>query len=123
MLDVPPPLQAPNVVVLASVVQYVPDLWVAVARLLGWLAPGGELHVLDSPLYRPEEIAAARERTRRYYAQLGVPQMAEAYHHHAWSALDGFDVDVAYRPDSVRRRLERRLGRVRSPFPWIRIRP
>jgi len=124
MLTAPSPLDGATVVVLASVIQYAADLPALLRRLLGWLAPEGELHVLDSPLYRPGELAGARERTRRYYAQLGVPEMAEAYHQHTWSALDGFAAEVRYRPDAWLRRLERRvLGRVRSPFPWIRIRP
>lgn len=117
------PLEGANIVVLASLIQYVPDLHGLIDRMLGWLAPEGELHVLDSPLYSPAEVAGARERSRRHYERLGVPEMADLYDHHAWSELDGFDFDLLYRPDAVRPRLERRLlRRPRSPFPWIRVR-
>ncbi len=118
------PIDRPTVVIAASVIQYVEDLPALLGRLLGWLGPQGELHVLDSPLYRTDEVAdAARARTRRHYEQLGVPEMVELYHHHAWSELAGFDVDVLYRPDALRTRIERRvLRRPRSPFPWLRIR-
>ena len=124
MLTAPAPLDAPDAVILASVIQYVADLRGLLERLLRWLAPGGEVHLLDSPLYRPDEVAAARERTKRYYAELGVPQMADAYHHHAWAALDGFKAEVPYRPGAVLPRLERCvMGHARSPFPWVRIQP
>jgi len=120
----PPPPERPDVIVLASMIQYVADLPGLIGRLLGWLAPGGELEILDSRLYRAAALPAARDRTRRHYAALGVPEMANAYHHHEWRELDGFDATVAYRPDQLGRRLERRLfGIPRSPFPWIRIRP
>ena len=120
---VPPPGDRPDVIILASVIQYVEDLPSLLLRLAGWLRPGGEIHILDSPVYRPGEVVAARERSRRYYAALGVPEMAEVYHAHDWTALEGFRVDILYRPDSARAVLERRaLGRRRSPFPWLRIR-
>lgn len=120
----PPPAERPDVIVLASVIQYVADVPGLLRRLGGWLAPGGELHALDSPFYRAEDVPAARERTRRHYAELGVPEMADVYHAHDWRSLDGFAVDVLYRPDSRWVLFERRvLGRPRSPFPWLRIRP
>ncbi len=115
---------APSVIVAASVIQYVSDLDALVRRLLSWLDPGGELHILDSPLYTDGEIAAARARSVRYYETLGEPGMARHYHHHAWRELDAFRVDVLYRPDvGPRRLLNRALGRRRSQFPWVRVRP
>lgn len=119
-----PPAERWDVIVLASVIQYVPDLPGLLRRLAGWLRPGGELHLLDSPLYGPDELAGARARTQDHYAALGVPEMAAFYRHHTWRELDGFPAEVLYRPSSVPTRLQRRLlGRPRSPFPWIRIRP
>jgi ADP-ribose pyrophosphatase YjhB (NUDIX family)/ubiquinone/menaquinone biosynthesis C-methylase UbiE/uncharacterized protein YbaR (Trm112 family) len=44
------------------------------------LRPGGKLIVMDSPAYPTREAAlAARERSRAYYAQMGVPELAENY--------------------------------------------
>ena len=120
----PAPVERPDVILLASVIQYVPDLPALITRLLGWLAPGGELDILDSPLYAAGDLPAARERTRQHYAALAVPEMVEAYHHHQWRDLDGSNTAVRYRPDLLRHRLARRLlGWPRSPFPWVRIRP
>jgi SAM-dependent methyltransferase len=112
-----------DVAVLASVVQYVPDPARLVASMLTTLGPGGEVHVLDSPLYRPAELAAARERTREHYGEVGVPEMTRAYHHHTWESFASLHAEVLYRPDSVRHRFERRvLRRPRSPFAWLRFR-
>ncbi|MGH7453752.1 MAG: methyltransferase domain-containing protein, partial [bacterium] len=44
------------------------------------LRPGGKLIVMDSPTYPTREAAqAAHERSRAYYAQMGVPELAENY--------------------------------------------
>jgi SAM-dependent methyltransferase len=117
------PLDRPTALILASFIQYLPDLGAMITRLLGWLEPGGELHILDSPLYKADEIAGARERSRRHYERLGAPEMADFYYHHAWAELDEFDADVLYRPDAAMPRLKRLLlRRPSAPFPWIRIR-
>jgi SAM-dependent methyltransferase len=73
-----------DVVLLAASVQYFPDLGRLVAHLRGLLRPGGEIHLLDSHFY-PDAAAcqAARQRSADYYARLGVPEMADFYHHHA----------------------------------------
>ena len=112
-----------DVVVLASVVQYVADLPALLRRLRSWLAVDGEIHVLDSPFYRPADVAAARERTARHYADLGVPEMAEAYHHHRLDELAEFEPTFLQRPGMVAERVARLVpGRRSSPFPWLRIR-
>jgi ubiquinone/menaquinone biosynthesis C-methylase UbiE/8-oxo-dGTP pyrophosphatase MutT (NUDIX family)/uncharacterized protein YbaR (Trm112 family) len=44
------------------------------------LRPDGKLIVMDSPTYPTREAAqAAHERSRAYYAQMGVPELAENY--------------------------------------------
>ena len=122
LLDERVPVEGADVVVLASVIQYIPRPDVVIARLLDALPASGEVHVLDSPVYDPGDVAAARDRTRRHYEAVGVPEMASAYHHHAWTAFGALAMEVRYRPDAVVHRLERRwLRRPRSPFPWLRF--
>lgn len=109
-------------IVLASVIQYFPDLPRLIHTLQVHLTLGGEIHILDSPLYRPEELSAARERTHAYYATLGFPEMAEQYHHHSTTELEEFTPHWLYRPNSLLPRLARRVGQNPAPFPWLVIR-
>jgi len=118
----PLPRESCDAIVLASVIQYFPDLAALLRQLRTLLRPGGEIHILDSPLYAAAELDAARQRTAAYYSGLGFPEMAASYFHHTASALAEFRPEYLYRPRAVTARISRQLGRVTSPFPWIRIR-
>jgi SAM-dependent methyltransferase len=111
-----------DVAVIASSIQYFDDLGGLLRAVGSLLRPGGEAHILDSPIYEDPDVDAARHRSEAYYAQLGFPEMAVRYHHHTWAALDGFDVACLYDPGTLSARLQRRLGHVDSPFPWLRVR-
>jgi SAM-dependent methyltransferase len=108
-----------DVIVLVSVIQYFPDLRALLQELQLLLKRSGEIHILDSPLYSTQDLIAARERTRIYYAGLGFPEMARQYYHHPISALDGLSPHWLYRPRSWHSRIGRFFGHNGSPFPWI----
>jgi ubiquinone/menaquinone biosynthesis C-methylase UbiE len=110
-----------DVIVLASVVQYFPDLSSLVRELRRFLRARGELHILDSPFYETRDLEAARERTRAHYAGLGYPEMANYYFHHTYAELESFSPRWHYRADSLKARLSRALGIATSPFPWLSI--
>jgi SAM-dependent methyltransferase len=122
MRDAELPMPHVDVIVLASAIQYLVDPAPPISLWLDLLMPQGEIHILDSPVYTRDEVAAARERTRRHYAAIGVPDMADAYHHHTWESFGPFHVEVLHRPDAAMTRLRRRVLRSPlSPFPWLRI--
>ena len=110
-----------DLIVLASVIQYFPDLSALIRTLKDLLTPGGEIHVLDSPLYNENELASARERTHAYYASLGLPGMAGHYFHHTLSSLQPFSPRWLYRPNDWQNRFRRRLGWILPPFAWCCI--
>lgn len=122
IFSAPFPRPAFDVIVLASVIQYFPDLAALLHAMQPLLNPGGEIHLLDSPLYEPGELPAARQRTRTYYTALGFPGMAEFYFHHAFPDLQGYALHWLYRPRQLHIRLARGLGKVVSPFPWVCLR-
>ena len=107
-------------VVLAGSVQYFSNLPSLVKRLLTLLGPGGEIHLLDSPLYESDEINSAHSRTVRYYSDAGFPEMAAYYHHHSWQMLQPFHPELIYNPNTVLNKLKRKFMAA-SPFPWVRI--
>lgn len=112
----------PDVIVLASTLQYVADPRKLLSDLFESSGQGTEVHVLDTPIYGADDVAAARQRTREHYERIGVPEMSEHYHHHQWQIFEGHSMEMMYRPDSIVHRVERRvLKRPRAPFPWIRV--
>ncbi len=110
-----------DVIILASVIQYFPDLAALIRSLRLLLIPGGEIHVLDSPIYDASELMAARDRTQAYYATLGFPEMVGYYFHHTTAALEAFSPRWLYRPNVWYARALRSIGYVTSPFPWLCI--
>jgi SAM-dependent methyltransferase len=119
----PLPVRSFHLIVLASVIQYFADLPALIRRLQTLCAPGGEIHVLDSPLYAPGEVAAARQRTRDYYARQRLSAAADDYHHHTRQSLAPFQPDVLYDPRAPLNRLAQWWWgeQPRSPFVWLRI--
>lgn len=113
------PAAAYPLVVINAAVQYFPDLSALIVRLRSLMAPGGEIHVLDSPFYsNAEEASAARKRTDAYYRGQNAHALTAYYHHHTFQAVSALGGEVLYHP---LRGLRAKLVR-RSPFPWIRFR-
>lgn len=101
----------------ASSIQYFESLKALIAQSCKLLKPGGELHLLDSPIYHRKDLPAARERTKHYFEASGVPGMSAYYFHHSWDDLVGLPFTVLSKPVN-RIRL---FNRTQDPFPWIRI--
>jgi len=110
-----------DVMLLASSVQYFPDIQKLFGRLLELLSTNGEIHIIDSPFYQPQEILAARGRSKRYYQKIGFPEMMNRYFHHSMTDLSKFDFKLLYDPNSLFQRIAKSFIKHSSPFPWIRI--
>ena len=107
---------------LASSVQYFPDLKSLFKRLIKLLGECGEIHIIDSPFYTKKSVISAKQRTVNYYHELGYPEMANHYYHHLWSDLTGFKYKIKYNPDTFFCRLKHGFTKkILSPFPWIVI--
>lgn len=105
-------------IVFAASIQYFPSVQEIIAYALAKLKKDGEIHILDSPFYKPAEIDAAKKRTLDHYQELGFPEMANHYFHHAVTQLAMFDYEMLYQPSS----LQHYLLKNKNPFPWICIR-
>jgi len=104
-------------IVMAASFQYFPDPDRLMARLFELLDGKGEIHILETMFYAPEEVSAARERTKVYYQSVGQPDMAGYYHHHQLDAMLKLGAEILYDP-----RLKRsRWKRPHSPFFWLKF--
>lgn len=106
-----------DLIYLAASIQYFPDLSLVFDRLNQFLNPMGEIQVLDSPFYTKATQAAAKQRSKAYYEELGFPEMVPYYHHHTWETIEALGVEVLYKPS----RWQKLLGKRKNPFPWIKL--
>jgi len=107
-----------DMIIFADSIQYFQSLKKILHISLCLLKPAGEVHILDSPFYRPAEIAGEKLRTAAYYASLGFPEMAEFHFHHDLACLRPFHHKILYNPNSITGRLLGNKGRL----PWICVR-
>ena len=107
-----------DLITLNASIQYFPDLKALMDRLFELLSLKGEIHIIDSPFYEQADIQEAKERTLKYYSEMGVAEMANHYHHHSLEELGTFDPLVKYKPS----RMKRLLKGKDSPFAWYMIR-
>jgi SAM-dependent methyltransferase len=110
-----------DIVILASSIQYFSDLHMLFRTLWKYLQGSGEIHVLDSPLYRDQDVESATDRSHEYYTALGFPDMADRYFHHCLSDIEVFRPRILYQPNHKILKLQHFLKRVDSPFPWLSI--
>ncbi len=106
-----------DVIVFAASIQYFESLKKVMTKALSLLLPDGEIHLLDSPFYKSNEIALARQRTASYYQMMGFPEMTHFYFHHGKQDLDGFNKRIMYDPSSIFSYFSRK-NRI---FPWYII--
>lgn len=108
-----------DAIVFASSIQYFESLPDLIQLSLELLKPGGELHLLDSPFYDRQTVAAAKKRTIRYFDESGVPAMSAYYFHHCWEELAGYQYTILSKPANRFRLFKKN----QDPFPWICIQP
>ena len=81
------------------------------------LRAGGEVHVLDTVLYKKNNVDAAKKRTKDYYTRLGFPEATNYYYHHCIEDLKNFSSKILYDPTSWMHK----LGKNKYPFFWVCI--
>ncbi|MBL7945135.1 MAG: class I SAM-dependent methyltransferase [Flavobacteriales bacterium] len=117
VLSSPLPSALFDVVVFAASFQYFPDPGLTIARCFDLLKPEGEVHIIDTILYRSTaEAHAATQRSKHYYDRIGCPEMAAHYHAHRLSTVQALGkVRILSTPNGMERTLKR-FGRPSSPF-------
>jgi ubiquinone/menaquinone biosynthesis C-methylase UbiE len=112
-----------DIILLASSVQYFSHLQQLIEKLLPLLNPSGEIHIVDSPIYKSlTHSLEAQKRSRNYFNAQGVPEMANNYFHHKLAELKNFKQEILFNPNSLISMFKRKLLRIpQSSFPWIMI--
>lgn len=103
-----------DLIVLNSSLQYFENVATLFSRIFGMVGIGGEIHIIDTPFYNPDQVQSARTRTESYYTNLGFPEMAQCYFHQQWDNLPPHK--ICYKPS-----LFSKLLNNDSPFCWISI--
>lgn len=106
-----------DLIVFAASVQYFESLKEILKTAIRHLTLQGEIHIIDSRLYQYYEIPSAKQRSKKYFTEIGFPEMAHLYFHHSLNDLETFSFSILYNPDS---RLNKLLFR-KNPFHWIAV--
>lgn len=111
-----------NIIIINSVIQYFPNIKHLINRLFELLPTGGEIHIIDSPIYKTEyHKQEAQKRSKLYFSQLGQENMIDNYHHHTYDSLEEFSPTILHNPNNMKRKILTLFGKKINPFPWIRI--
>lgn len=118
----PLPEHSFDVILFAASIQYFQNPSATMERAKRLMASDGEVHVMDSILYRSKtETLAAVERSRSYYQGIGVPEMALHYHAHELEALRSVGSSRILAAPSGMDRTLAKFGRPVSPFTHVVI--
>ncbi|HWK04830.1 MAG TPA: class I SAM-dependent methyltransferase [Puia sp.] len=104
-------------IVFADSIQYFPSIKKILYFTLTFLKPAGEIHIVDTRLYKPAEMEAAKRQTIGYYTSLGYPEMADFHFHHCSDDLRSFHHSLLYNPKAF----FNRLLDGKDDFDWVRI--
>lgn len=105
-----------DLITLNASIQYFPDVSILLKTLKEYLKENGEIHIIDSPFYKPKDIIYAKKRSIDYYTNLGFPKMASNYFHHSIENMKDFE--ILYK--SKNKILKRILNIKDSPFTWFK---
>ena len=106
-----------DLIVFAASIQYFKSLKEIINTALQYLTLQGEIHIIDSYFYLPEKVFPARQRTKKYFAEIGFPEMSDYYFHHSNRKLQSFNYKILYNPHSWINKISFR----KNPFHWVVI--
>ncbi len=107
-----------DMIVFAASIQYFKSLKEIIKTSLQYLTLQVEIHIIDSNFYPQHIVSAAKQRTKKYFSDLGFPEMSRFYFHHSFQELGFFNFEILYDPHSWINKLLLK----RNPFYWIVIR-
>lgn len=104
-------------ILFAATLEHFPSAKKVLHLCLTHLKRGGEIHLIDTPFCKPEEVKFEERRTLAYYTSFGYPEMADYYFHHTLDDLRSFRHTLLYNPRDLRNRFLKN----KNQYPWVRI--
>jgi 2-polyprenyl-3-methyl-5-hydroxy-6-metoxy-1,4-benzoquinol methylase len=105
-----------DIILFAASISYFPAVRSILQDALSCLADDGEIHIIDTPFFRHNEIVGAALRSNDYFKMLGYPEMSGYYHHHPISDIEKFNYKLLVNPLSLVNRIKKT-----EYFYWISI--
>ncbi len=115
------PRQEFDLIVVNKFIEFYPNLRQFIERSQLYLKSQGELHILDSPIYKSQELEAAQTQKTNYYEAIHCEGMIRYHHFHTWDDFYPFKYKVLFNPKRPSNRIKKKLGQTIPPHPWIRI--
>lgn len=106
-----------DIIVFAASIQYFASFKEVINRAMSMLSGDGEIHIVDTPLYKASEITEARKRSGLYYSGIGFKEMNNYYFHHSINELQEYNYKILFDPNKLGNRFLRKGG----PFYWVCI--
>ena len=106
-----------DLIVFAASVQYFESLREILKTAIMYLTLQGEIHITDTHLYQSREVAAASQRSKKYFADIGFPEMSQLYFHHCIQEIGSLQFSILHDPHSWANKLSLR----RNPFYWLSV--
>lgn len=111
-----------DMVILNDSLHHFPNVRQLLERCQYFLRDEGEIHLLESPLYKIWDIEAARADHQIHYEELKCEEMMDIHFYHTADDFYPFPFEFLSKPLGFIVSLKRRMGWVVSPHPWIRVR-
>lgn len=106
-----------DMIIFAASIQFFESLKHIIKIAVEHLTLQGEVHIIDSPFYLPQQIASASQTARAYYNRIGLPEMDHYHHYHTLNDLANFQYKILHHPNSWKNKLSIK----KNPFYWICI--
>ena len=110
-----------DVILIASSIQYFKDINLLFDKLFLLLNTSGEIHIIDSPLYKISELEVARLKSQKYYKSIGFEGMSELYFHHSINEFENYNLEIIYNPNIIFNKISSKFLKDKTPFPWIKF--
>ena len=108
-----------HIIIINSCLQYFPEVETLLKECFTISKSYGEVHIIDTPFYKANEIMQARNYSLKHFTSLGLPDMTKKYYHHSIKELKYFRYRFLYNPALLKHKIYNFIFEKDSPYPWV----